>query len=204
MATLRDALGRFVRRAAEELSPAYSRRIARAEAMGRTRAEARGHGRRPPDEVLGQDALDSDAYERSLHVLRRMRSGESLTAAARAEGISPATARRYLSPALEQDANRRWTAKPVDRLAREMKYLTPQGYEWVAPRNSIEATKLAEYDNAVQAYLVGNERPLRRFRRMRLRLRDGTSLPFTTDLDQIDRLAAAGRLHFTSIYRLIS
>ncbi len=204
MPPTRDASGRFASKPPEARSPGYQRRIERARVSGKALAEARGHSTRAVDVRLSRDAFGTEPYERSLQVLRRMRSGESLTAASRAEGVLPDTVRRHIGAALERDPSGRYRAKPKDRFYREMPYLTPQGHEWVAPRDSEEASKLAEYHNAVEAYLLGDERPLRRFSRMRLRLRDGTSLPFITDLDRLDRLAAAGRLHFNSIYRLVA
>ena len=86
-----------------------------------------------------------------------------------------------------------------------MLHLVEDGYVAVEPASSTEATKLSQYHHALDRYLnYGDEKPLRRFRRMRLRQRDGPSLPFVTDLDAIDRLAGAGQLQFTSIYRLVA
>lgn len=205
MASPRDASGRFARTSPEERSPTYQRRIELNLAQGKSYREARGHGVRAADVRLTPELYGSERYERSLRVVLGMDAGLSLTAAAKAEGISPDTVLRYAGAALERDAGGRFRAKPDDRLYRSMQYLGAQGYEWVEPATRTQARKLSAYHNAVDAYLHrGDEVRLRRFRRMRLRLRDGQSLTFITDLDQLDRLAAAGQLHFTSIYRLVA
>jgi hypothetical protein len=197
----RDAQGRFATKPRDDLSPAYRRRLERAEAQGKSRREARGHGTRPRRAWETASLLGQERYERSLQVVGRMRHGTSFSRAAKELGLAPDTVLRYAGTALERDHRGRWHAKPTDHLARRMRWLDARGLTTVEPANSREASKLADYWNAVHHYITtGDDRPLRRFRRMRLRTRQKASLPFLTDLDQLDRLGDAGQLSFESIY----
>ena len=164
-------------------------------------AEARGHAATTRRGVDSRTLFGQERYERSLRVLSRMRNGESLTAAARLEGIRPETVRRNVGEAIERGRNS-YRVKPDDRLYRRMQFLTERGYVGVEPATAKEAAKLGRYHAALAAYLErGDENSLRRFARMKLRLRDRTSLSFITDLEVIDHLAAAGALSFDHIYR---
>lgn len=70
----------------------------------------------------------AEARNRALHVLARMRRGESLSKAARAEHIKPATARKYLGRQFHQDApGKPWKATKSDRLSTYMSVLTDRG-----------------------------------------------------------------------------
>lgn len=202
MTPIRDASGRFARKPLADLSASYRTRIERARSRGRTLAEARGHGSTSVKVGATEALFGSESYEKSLRVLSRMRQGESLTAAARDEDISPETVRRHAGTALQREGRGRYRVTHTDRLYRSMQHLTEGGYVWVEPANSGEATKLSRYHHAINRYLhFGDDRPLRRFRRMRFRIRGGDSLGFVTDLEVIDRLADAGVLQFPSIYR---
>jgi hypothetical protein len=197
----RDASGRFATKAREDLSPAYRRRLERAEAQGMSRPEARGHGSTPRRAWETASLVGQERYERSLQVVSRMRHGTSLSRAAKELGLAPDTVIRYAGSALARNHRGQWQAKPTDHLARRMRWLDSHGLTAVEPANSREARKLAEYWNAVNHYITtGDDRALRRFRRMRLRTRQKASLPFVTNLDQLDRLAYAGQLSFESIY----
>jgi hypothetical protein len=84
-----------------------------------------------------------------------------------------------------------------------MKFLDERGLVAVEVANSREATKLAEYWGAVDHYLrTGDARSLRRFDRMRLRLRDKSVRRFVTDPKMLDRLARAGEVSFEDLYEL--
>lgn len=201
MSILRDLAGRFIEKPLEALSPAYRRRKERAQSRGLSLKAARGHGTPQASFTDSEKRFGSDYYERSLYGLGLMREGRSLTAAAKEAEITPEALRRNVGEALERDGNR-YRARARDRLYRRMQFVTERGYVGVEPADSVQASKLSRYHVALARYLEqGNEQPLRKFARMRLRLRDRTSLGFITDLEAIDRLAAAGVLSFTSIYR---
>jgi hypothetical protein len=200
---VRDTLGRFVRQPSNRLSTAYRKRIEGATGRGLSLAEARGHSVRPAAARESHRFFGKPHYEDALHVLNRMRHGESLAAASRAEGIAPDTVRRYVGSALERDAHGQFRAKDTDRLYRALYMVDERGRFTVEPADSREASKLARYNSAVHRYLTtGDDTQVRRFERLRLRTRDRQSLRFVTDPATIERLAAAGEFEYSSLYKL--
>lgn len=200
MATTRDATGRFAPKSRDDLSPAYRRRLERAEAQGKSRAEARGHGTRPRRAWETATLGENEHYRTARRVVGRMREGQSLSRAARELGTSPDTVLRYAGSALQRDRRGRWQAKPTDHLYRRMRWLDSQGLTSVEPANSREASKLSAYWRAIEAFEDGELGPLRRFQRMRLRTRQKASLRFITDPHELERLGYAGQLSYEDLY----
>ncbi len=132
MSASRDTRGRFAGKPREELSPDYRRRLERAEAKGKSRAEARGHGTTPRRQWQSADIATRPAYWKVLEVLSRTRRGESLTAASRAVGVAPDTVLRYAGSAFTRDTGR-WRPRPSDRLSRQMRFLDARGSVPVEP-----------------------------------------------------------------------
>jgi hypothetical protein len=203
MAASRDARGRFVAKAAEALTPAYRHRIERGARRGQALRASRGHGVRAQPMWRSGAAVEKATYRKALTVLSRMRHGESLYGAARAEHTTPDAVQRQVGAALSRDQRGRYVAAPSDRYVRRMKFLDARGIVVVEPVNSREASKLAAYWVAVDHYLrTGDDRLLRAFRRKLLRVRGKIQLPFVTDLDTLDHLARAGELSFEDLYEL--
>src|SRR5690348_14461835 len=119
----RDTHGRFAAKSREELSPAYRRRLERAEQRGLSLAAARGHGTSSQKAWQSRGALEREHYRRALDVLSRMRRGESLYAASRAVHTTPDSVQRYVGDAFARDKRGRYVAKPTDRFYRRMKWL---------------------------------------------------------------------------------
>lgn len=202
MAGLRDARGQFAAKPREDLSPAYRRRIESATAKGKPSKVARGHGTTSLRMWETAGMQGQPKYDASIEVLRLRRAGLSWTKATRQAGITKDTALSYTGAAYEQDGKGRWIPKKSDRLYRSMRFHDGRGWFWVEPANSKEASKLASYQSAVKTYLeTGDDRELRKFQRMMLKTRQKTSLPFLTDLDQLDRLGKAGELSFEDLYQ---
>ena len=67
------------------------------------------------------------ARDRSLTVLRLMRSGQSFRSATDEVGVDRRTARRYLGSALRGLESGRLRASPHDNLVREVPFLNPNG-----------------------------------------------------------------------------
>lgn len=202
MATTRDTGGRFLAKPLDELSPAYRRRLERAQAQGKSRAEARGHATKPRRAWETSALAGNEKYETSLQVLSRVRRGDSLSRAAADLRISTSTVRRYVGSALERDHRNRWAAKPNDRLFRSMRFLDRRGLITVEPASAKEATKLSAYWSAVDHFLTtGDDRQLRRFARMRLRTKQKSTVCFVTDPDFLERLASVGELEFEDLYQ---
>ena len=132
-------------------------------------------------------------YNRSLHVLARMRrTGASVTAAAREEHIDPRTVRKYLKGELR----RRGRATRADRRKRDMLIPTALGNAPVSVRGSKQASQLGRYMSAVGKYLrTGDAEVLAEF--------EGQSIdghPLITDADILSSLAQAGALTLDEIY----
>jgi hypothetical protein len=203
MAAIRDAHGRFVAKEVDALTPDYRRRIERGASRRKSLRETRGHGVRAQAMWRSGTSPEKETYRKALTVLSRMRHGESLYAAARAEHTTPDAVQRQVGVALRRDQRGRYIATLSDRYMRRMKFLDARGVVIVEPANSREASKLAAYWAAVDHYLrSGDERLLHPFRRKLLRVRGKIQLPFVTDLDTLDQLARAGELSFEDLYEL--
>ena len=136
-----------------------------------------------------------DTYNRSLHVLARMRrTGATLTEAAREEQIDPRTVRKYLKSEL------RGRGKPtkVDHRKRDMLIPTTVGNAPVTVKGSKQASDLGKYMSAVGKYLrTGDVEGLGKF--------EGKSIgghALITDPDLLSSLAQAGALTLDEIYAL--
>jgi hypothetical protein len=204
-AMARDIHGRFAPKEPEALSPAYARRLARGTARGQSLSRTRGHATKAVPMWQSRRVFEVAPYRTSLEVLRQMRHGRSLYQASREAHVAPDTVRRYVGAALTRGPDGRYRAKPNDRLYRRMLFLDEHGRLDVEVANAREASKLAAYWAAVDHYLhTGETRALRRFDRLRLRLRDKSVRRFVTDPDVLDRLAHAGELSFEDLYELAS
>lgn len=131
--------------------------------------------------------------------LHRRNPDISLSQAARQSGTTLATIKRYASGAL---ANRggRTVVRENDNIERRMRFLTARGEIAVTARGSREATKIAEYYNAIRAYFVqGDARALRRYAGKTITL-DGQTYEFVAEPRVLNRLARAGEVTFMDIY----
>ena len=140
-------------------------------------------------------ANKQDTYNRSLHVLARMRrTGANLTAAAREEHVDPRTVRKYLRAELRG----RGKATKADRRRREMLIPTTIGNAPVTVRGSKQASQLGKYMTAVGKYLrTGDAEALAQFQNQSI---GGHSL--ITDPNTLTVLAQAGALTLDDIYAL--
>ena len=134
-----------------------------------------------------------DTYNRSLHVLARMRrTGASLTTAAQEEHIDPRTVRKYLKAELRD----RGKATRADRRRRDMLIPTTVGNAPVTVRGSRQASQLGKYMSAVGKYLrTGDVEALAKFQNQSI---GGQSL--ITDPNTLTVLAEAGALTLDEIY----
>ena len=103
-----------------------------------------------------RSAREVKARNRALHALARVRRGESLSQAARAEHVKLATIKKYLGGQFHQDApGKRWKPTKSDRLTARMNVLTPRGPMTVSVRGSRERTRLARYNVALAKWRRG-------------------------------------------------
>jgi len=134
-------------------------------------------------------------------VLAKMRSGLSLSRAAKEAGVSPRTVTRLGATALKKGSNGRYEAKPKDRLFRVLKVPTTDGSREIGVRGSKQATLLGEYWAAVHKYLAtGETAGLTRFHGKQIKDSGGKITPLLTDTTELNRLGSAGVLSFESLY----
>ncbi len=82
---------------------------------------------------------------------------------------------------------------------------TPQGLAEIVTRDSRSATIAGEYWNAVQIFLqTGDDTQLQGFRGQSIIDAEGKLVPLLTDLDELERLGAAGVLSFESLYARVA
>ncbi len=97
------------------------------------------------------------ARDRALHALADMRHGSSSSQAARDNGVSIRTLKKYAGSALLQDrSGGRIRATKSDRLVRYVQIPGPFGPVEIKVRGSKQATDAAKYDAAINRYLRGD------------------------------------------------
>lgn len=140
-----------------------------------------------------------DRWDNAVHVIAKMRSENlSLTKAARDYGLTSKTVLARAGSALRKTKSGRYVARPSDKLLR---VLVLPGQNEVAVRDSMVATKIAEYSDAVQKYLrTGDASRLKKFRRLKLLDEKGQRIKLLTDLAELQKLGSAGVLSFESLY----
>jgi hypothetical protein len=141
-----------------------------------------------------------DSYYRVLDAIALGRRDKvSMTKAARSRGTTVKTVLKYGGSAIEVRGGR-YHVKPSDRLPRRMRMLTSQGEVPVRTTSSRTATRIADYNNAMRAYvLTGDLSELKRFAGKTVRS-GGTVYEFATDRRTVDRYVRAGGVHFVDIY----
>jgi hypothetical protein len=139
---------------------------------------------------------------RALRVLGRTRRGESLSRAARAEHMKPATVRKTLGRHFHQEGpGKRWQPTRSDRLTTRMNVLTALGPTSAPVRGSKERTRLGRYDIALRKWRRGDpgaEDEVLAFAGLSV-----GGLPLITDVKLLASLEDAGVLDFEELYSLV-
>lgn len=109
-------------------------------------------------------AKSDAARERVIKALGSMRRGDTLSRAARDNGVTTRTIRRYAGSALVQDRpGGRIRATKSDRLVRYLQIPGPDGPRDVTVRGSKAASEFANYKAAVNRLLRGDRHALDRW-----------------------------------------
>ncbi|HET6274550.1 MAG TPA: hypothetical protein VFE16_01265 [Candidatus Cybelea sp.] len=153
-------------------------------------------------QYYAQPSRQRESLQKAAHVLSAMRSEKiSLAKAAREHAISPKTVRRYAGSALRKSSRGTYNVRASDTILRPLIIPAPGGITEIATRDSRSASIVAEYANAVQVFLqTGDNSELRPFRGEHIIDAEGNRIPLLTDLDELERLGAAGVLSFESLY----
>ena len=141
------------------------------------------------------------ASDRALHALAYMRRyGVSLSHAARDNGVSPRTIKRYVRAALLQDRpGERIRATKSDRLIRYLQIPTPDGPKEIKVKGSKDASELARYLSAIKDFLRGDRTALAEFRGKKI-----SGVELITDEQILIALAEKEEFHIDSLYRSLS
>jgi hypothetical protein len=154
-------------------------------------------------DLAGLNSRERDAWDRAGDALTTARRERiSLAAAARLEGTTVDTIRKYYGPAVIRHGEHGWwRATEWDRAYRgEMNLTTAEGRVRVVVRDSRSRVLASEYAHAIHDYsnqtdLDGAD--LRRFRGRRIA---GYRLLDDRDLDLIDELERKGELDWPDLY----
>jgi hypothetical protein len=168
----------------------------------RTGQGTRAKKPRTAAQYFAQPERRQRSQQKAAHVLSAMRiDGTSLHQAAREQGVSPKTVLRHAGAALRKTPRGTYKARARDTMLRVLILPTPGGPAEIATRDSRSATTVGEYWNAVQLFLqTGDDIELRRFHGHYITDAGGKAVPLLTDLDELERLGAAGVLSFESLY----
>jgi hypothetical protein len=142
---------------------------------------------------------EAEARNRALHALASMRRGESLSQAARAGHVKPATVKKYVGSQLRHDApGKRWKSTKSDRLTAYLNVPTPLGPMTVPVRGSRERSRLARYNVALARWRwgqTGADAELATFEGQTV-----SGYPLITDMNLLATLEDAGGLDFEELY----
>ena len=139
------------------------------------------------------------ARDRAVHALAAMRHGASISRAARENGVTPRTIKRYAGAALVQDRpGGRIRARKTDHLVRYLQIPGPDGPIEITVRGLRAARKVAKYKGAVNRLLGGDRNALAEWHGKKIA---GIELITATDIliDQADK----GLLPY-ALYRSLS
>jgi hypothetical protein len=164
-----------------------------------------GKARKKPLARRSWDLLSTplkEKRERALAVLRKMRQGSMLTAAAKEIGIDPRTVTRHLGGALVKRTGK-YRARPADKISRSMVIYSQGRQLAIAFADSQTASTIGQYLNAVRQYLnTGDKSALKPFENVAVIDSDGVGYTLETSIRSIKAIELAKEdAEFYSIYR---
>ncbi len=160
--------------------------------------QARGKRARQTFTASLSERNDS-ARQRALNALSAMWRGSTLSRAARENGVSPRTIKRYAGAALLQDRpGGQIRARKNDRLVRYLQIPGPHGPIDITTHGSEEATEAAKYKAAVNRFLRGEPNALAPWRGKKI-----AGVELITDVRTLKNLAQKELLPY-SLYRSFS
>jgi hypothetical protein len=146
-----------------------------------------------------QNEKRAQARQRALGALTDMRHGISMSRAARNNGITIRTMKRYVGAALRQDRpGGRIRARKSDRLLRFLQLPGKDGPIDIAARGSKQAKEISKYKAAVNRFLAGDGSALAPWRGKKI-----AGVELITDKEILKNLAHKDLLPY-SLYRSLS
>jgi hypothetical protein len=140
---------------------------------------------------------------KAARVLTAMRNEKvSLRTAAAEYSISPQTVKRYAGSGLRKTPNGTYKARASDRMLRVLVIPGQDGkMVEIATRDSRSASMVAGYSNALQLFLeMGDSTQLDEYRGQVVTDAQDQPIQLVTNLDELERLGAAGVLSYQSLY----
>lgn len=139
------------------------------------------------------------ARERALRALGAIRRGYTLTKAARDNGVTVRTIKRYVGSALVQDRpGGRIRAVKSDRLVRYLQIPGPDGPREITVRGSKTASQFANYKAAINRLLAGDRNAMEKWHGRRI-----AGIELITDTKTLVEQARQEILPY-SLYRSLS
>lgn len=158
-----------------------------------------GHKRSAQKSSTDQLGRSQLARERSLAALAAIRRGATLSRAARENGVTPRTIKRYVGTALMQGRQGgRIRATKSDRLVRYLVVPGPHGPMEITVRGSKTASEFAKYKAAVNRFLRGDRDALAAWHGKKI-----AGIELITSGNTLKSLADKGLLPY-SLYRSFS
>jgi hypothetical protein len=114
--------------------------------------------------AIPRNKRERESRSRSLRALAAMRHGASLSRAARDNGVTVRTMKRYVGSALVQDRpGGRIRATKSDRLVRYLQIPGPDGAREINVRGSKRASRFAKYKAAINRLLAGDRNAMEKW-----------------------------------------
>lgn len=178
----------------------YRRRVERGLAKGLTLSQARGHPKAGEKNIKKPRPISDDAFQISLKALR---SGKTLSAAAKEIRVSPERLRNQAKArgAIKKQG-RKWVVKST--LPRQMLIYSDGKAHSIIVGTFHQASKLGRYMAGVKRFLRSNDAAhLKAFIGKFVKDSKGTAYVFETTPNALYRIAASGTETFEQIYRII-
>lgn len=177
----------------------YRRRIERGLKRGLSRSHARGHAKAADQQAKIKPPQSNAAINAAV---REMNRGSSLTAAARANHVSPERLRGFLTFFhLGGRKGRRWVTH--DNRARRLPVLTGGEFRILTLAGYEQARLVGEHYNAAGAFVRTNDvQLLIPFKNSFVRSTDGTRHRLETNPNALHRIAAMDTPAFHEIYEI--
>lgn len=157
---------------------------------------------RSAKELFKKPRSFQDLWNRVVQVPSEMRAhGLSLPQASHQFGLSTKTVLRLAGLAFTKKRGR-YHVKPMDRLLRVMVTPGKKGLREIVVRDSREASVIGQHWSAIEK-LIGREEdptPLRKLSRKTVKDENGKRVRLLTNVDELKRLASAGKLQFETVY----
>lgn len=148
------------------------------------RALSRAKAPRNVEQFVALPGHAQENWTKVARVVQAMRrDGISLTQAAKDYDISRKRVAELAGSALKKQTNGRYTAKQFDRLLRVLVIPSGEGRTEIAVRDSRTASKIGEYNAAVQRFVrTGDQSKLRAFKKLKLTDASGNPIKLLTGL----------------------